>query len=99
MRSSEYQFNVTDVVVVKPNILDPDFGTEIYGWVGTIEVIEVDERSEVLYKIRWSQNTLDKISGDLRQACMEFGLDYQSMHLLESDIERFASGMAESFFN
>lgn len=92
MKQHRHRFKISDVVIVKPGTVDPDFLTDLTGWVGVIQQVVFKHPQEVLYKIRWSEKTLKRYAGSLKQVCQDMGLDVASMYLLESEIDLYAAG-------
>ncbi len=72
-----------DSVVVKSDVLDPDFGTDISGWQGRIE--KVDYGDTVF--IRWDSITLRKMGLDIIIRCENENLDWDVMTLDTVEIE------------
>ncbi|MBF0260148.1 MAG: hypothetical protein HQK62_15195 [Desulfamplus sp.] len=75
-------FKEGDVVKVKPDIKDPDLGTDISGWVGRIEEIEDD-----LILIEWDSLTLSNMTAASITKCEQEGMDWSCMWLSPSDLE------------
>ncbi|UXI03220.1 hypothetical protein [Photobacterium sp. TY1-4] len=90
-KQAGHQFRISDVIV-KPGTVDPDFLTDLSGWVGVIQRMVFKHPQEVLYQIRWSEKTLKRYACSLKQACQEMGLDVTSMYLLESEIDLYTAG-------
>ena len=73
---------VGDSVVVKSDILDPDFEVGISGWQGRIE--EVDDGTVF---IRWDSITLRGMQLDMIIQCENENLDWEVMTLDKGDVE------------
>lgn len=71
-------FKEGDSVVVKPGIVDLDFGTEIGGWQGRI--LE-EPGSDNLVLIGWDSITLKNMPGSVIEQSEEQGLDWTKMYL------------------
>lgn len=79
-----HDFNVGDSVVVKPGIMDPDFGVEIGGWQGRVsEGLCI----EGMVLIRWDSVTLQNMPDSMIERCEEQGLDWTEMVLEARDVE------------
>ncbi|MGF1703960.1 hypothetical protein L4D09_27100 [Photobacterium makurazakiensis] len=98
MRQVKNKFSVGDMVIVNRGMIDPDFGQEISGWVGTVESLRYLDHTGFMYKVRWSLETL-KESSVLRVSCDELGLDFETMQLLDPDISLYSSARAKQFLN
>ena len=75
--------HVGDSVVVKSDVLDPDFGFDISGWQGRIE--EVDDGKTLF--IRWDSITLREMRLDIIIRCENENLDWEVMTL---DVDEIA---------
>jgi len=78
-------FKEGDSVVVKPGIVDPDFGTEIGGWRGRILGIRPDREDAVL--IGWDSITLKDMPASVIEQSEEQGLDWTKMYLDAQEVE------------
>jgi hypothetical protein len=78
-------FQVGDSVMVKPGILDPDFGIEIGRWQGRITEIGVGQRDTIM--ISWDSITLRHIPDSVIEQCEERGLAWTEMGLEAHEIE------------
>jgi hypothetical protein len=76
---------VGDSVMVKPGILDPDFGIEIDGWQGRISVIGVGQRDTIM--IARDSVTLRHMPDSVIKQSIEQGLDWTQMGLKAHEIE------------
>ena len=76
-------FKVGESVVVKPNVADPDFGTDIGGWQGRVK--EVDDDTVF---IAWDSITLRKMGIELVIRCENENFDWEVMTLNKKDIEK-----------
>jgi len=77
-------FKEGDSVVVKPGIVDSDFGVEIGGWQGRI--LEEPGR-DGLVLIGWDSITLKSMPGSVIEQSEEQGLDWTKMYLEAQEIE------------
>ena len=96
MEQLKSKFSIADMVTVNGGMIDPDFGQEISGWIGTVEAIRYVEGVGHIYSIRWSNETLSENSV-LRVSCEELGLDFETMQLVESDLSLHSSARAKQF--
>jgi hypothetical protein len=78
-------FKEGDSVVVKPGIVDPDFGIEIGGWQGRILGIGPAREDTVL--IGWDSITLKDMPGSVIERSEEQGLDWTKMYLDAQEVE------------
>ena len=78
-------FKEGDSVVVKPGIVDPDFGIEIGGWQGRVLGIEPGGGDTVL--ICWDSITLKNMSSSVIEQSEEQGLDWTKMYLEAQEVE------------
>jgi hypothetical protein len=78
-------FKEGDSVVVKPRIVDPDFGIEIGGWQGRILGTGPDREDTVL--IGWDSITLKNMPGSVIEQSEEQGLDWTKMYLEAQEVE------------
>jgi hypothetical protein len=78
-------FKEGDSVVVKPGIVDPDFGIEIGGWQGRILGIGPDREDTVL--IGWDSITLKDMPSSVIEQSEEQGLDWAKMYLDAQEVE------------
>lgn len=85
-------FKVGDSVIVKPGVIDPDFGMSIGGWQGRIEEIT---DSETVF-IRWDSITLVEMGIDIIIRCENENFDWEVMYLKNVDIEVAISRDTES---
>ena len=77
-------FKAGDSVVVKPGMVDPDFGLEIGGWQGRI--LEEPGRDD-LALIGWDSITLESMPGSVIEQSEEQGLDWTKMYLEAQEVE------------
>ena len=96
MNLTKNKFSVADMVIVNRGMVDPDFGQEISGWIGTVEHCRFVEGSGFIYKVRWSRETL-KDNSVLRVSCEELGLDFETMQLFENELSLHSSVRAKHF--
>lgn len=87
MKEKTSKFKEHDLIRVLPNIKDPDFMTNIGGWIGRVEEIELSENGTWLYKIRWDSETITKAGCDYIDKCEDENLDYEVMYLEENELE------------
>ena len=83
---------IGDSVVVKPGVLEPDFGMDIGGWQGRIK--EIDDAGTAL--ITWDSITLRQMGLDVAIRCENENLDWELMTLDTTEIERTASRDSEA---
>lgn len=81
------KFKEQDLVQILPNIKDPDFMTNIGGWIGKIEEIELSENETWLYKIRWDNETIKRAGKAYIDNCEVKNLDYEVTYLEEHELE------------
>ena len=79
-------FKVSDSVIVKANIKDPDFGLDIGGWQGRISKIQTDDDGTMLC-IDWDSQTLARMSDEMIARCEEEGFGWEQMYLDATDVE------------
>ncbi|MGR5063932.1 hypothetical protein [Photobacterium sp. DNB22_13_2] len=96
MEQMKSKFSIEDMVSVNGGMVDPDFGQEISGWIGTVESIRYADGVGYIYTVRWSNETLCENSV-LRVSCEELGLDFETMQLIESDVCLYSSARAKHF--
>jgi hypothetical protein len=87
MKENTSKFKENDIVRVLPDVVDPDFNTNIGGWTGQIEEIEIYKKGSWLYRIRWDKETIAKEGGAYIDKCERENLDYKVMYLEENDLE------------
>ena len=75
--TAKIRFNTGDSVVVKPNVKDPDTGTDIGGSQGRI--CEID--NEGLVAVEWDSVTLKNLSASSIAKSEKEGLDWTTMYL------------------
>jgi hypothetical protein len=80
-------FKLADSVVVKQEVLDPDFDVNIGGWQGRISEI-----SEDLICISWDSITLQQMPRDIIDRCEQEDLDWAVMYLAREDVELTSAG-------
>jgi len=76
-------FEIGESVVVKPNVVDPDFGTDIGGWQGRVKELHDDT-----IFIVWDSITLREMGLDLIIRCEKENLDWQVMTLNKREVEK-----------
>ncbi|MCQ1060664.1 hypothetical protein ACQKPX_14640 [Photobacterium sp. DNB23_23_1] len=96
MKQAKSKFSIADMVTVNCGMVDPDFGQDISGWIGTVENIRYADEVGYIYTLRWSDETLCE-SSVLRVSCEELGLDFETMQLIESDLSLYSSARAKQF--
>ena len=80
------RFSVGDAVRVRAGVIDPDFpDIPLDGWAGA--VAECDETSPPLYLVRWSAETLARLTPAYRVRCDREGMDADETWLLGTDLE------------
>lgn len=80
------RFSVGDAVRVRAGVIDPDFpDIPLDGWAGV--VAECDETSPPLYLVRWSTETLSRLTPVYRMRCDREGMDADETWLLGKDLE------------
>ncbi len=85
------RYTVGDSVRVRAGVLDPDFpDIPLAGWAG--EVADIDETSPPLYLIRWSAETLSKVTPAYTVRCEREVMDGDETWLLGKDLEADAGG-------
>lgn len=77
-------FKAGDAVVVKPGVMDPDFGIDIGGWQGRL--VE-DPGPEGTVLIAWDSVTLQNMPDAMIEGCEEKGLGWTEMMLEARDVE------------
>ena len=81
---------IGDSVIVKQGIKEPDLEEfEMSGWQG--RVIEIDndtDKDNILITIEWNTLTLEQLPSKFIQQSEIDGLDWQSMVLYESDLDK-----------
>lgn len=84
------KFKVGDSIKVVEGTVDPDYDhIEIGGWCGRIFAIEeLDGEDGTLYTIEWDSISLKSLDPEIILECIEEGIDYKYISLLESDIEK-----------
>lgn len=73
-------------VKVKPGVKDPDTGDDIGGWQGRITDFGEDEGQRTVC-IAWDSHTLKSMPEKAVTHAIREGVDWQSMFLLETEIE------------
>ncbi|MEE9411836.1 MAG: hypothetical protein V3V22_02165 [Methylococcales bacterium] len=84
-KTSKYKYG--DKVRVAAGVTDPDFKTNIESWSGEIDDIEIIDDQSWMYHIIWDKGTLQFAGGDYISKCEKENLDYESMYLLENELE------------
>lgn len=79
------RFQLGDPVVVKAHVLDPDLGTDIGGWQGTISDISDEEHTVC---VEWDSATLDAMPASVIDYCEKQGLAWNEMYLAVDDVEQ-----------
>jgi hypothetical protein len=84
------KFKVGDSIKVIEGTVDPDYDhINIGGWYGRIFAIEeLDGEDGTLYTIEWDSISLKSLDSEIILECIEEGIDYKYISLLESDIEK-----------
>lgn len=87
----EHRYTVGDAVRVRAGVADPDFpDIPLAGWAGVIA--SIDETIPPLYLVRWSAETLSRITPAYRVRCEREGMDGDETWLLGKDLEEDAGG-------
>ncbi|NEQ96730.1 MAG: hypothetical protein F6K30_08405 [Cyanothece sp. SIO2G6] len=81
-------FKVGDVVVVKPDVFDPDFKIPLGGWQGRISAINP---SHTVLRIDWDSITLQQMPADIVERCQSEGLYWHYMSLYAEEVELTAA--------
>jgi hypothetical protein len=80
-------FSIGESVVVKPAVVDPDYGFDMGGWQGRItENHHADEQGNPLVSIAWDSITLKQMSVEIIERSEEDGLDWSVMGLYASEV-------------
>jgi hypothetical protein len=87
MKNKTSKFREADVVHVLPGVRDPDFGTNIGGWSGKVEEINLSDDGFWLYTIRLDQDTLSAAGDDYAEKCENENLNFEILSLAEKDLE------------
>ncbi len=89
VRENESKFKTKDIVRVLPGVKDPDFKTDLGGWSGSIEEVDLSENGEWLYSIRWDRETLSMVGDEYIDKCEDENLDYELIYLEEKELGLF----------
>ena len=85
------RYSVGDAVRVRAGVIDPDFpDIPLAGWAGL--VASIDETIPPLYLVRWSAETLSRITPAYVVRCDREGMDADETWLLGKDLEADAGG-------
>ena len=76
-------FEIGESVVVKPNVADPDFGTDIGGWQGRVKEVDKDT-----VFIAWDSITLRGMGIELVIKCENENFDWEVMTLSKKEVEK-----------
>ncbi len=76
-------FEIGESVVVKPNVLDPDFGTDIGGWQGRVK----DVYDDTIF-IAWDSMTLREMGLDIVIRCELENLEWEVMTLNKNEVKK-----------
>ena len=87
MKAKTSKFKINDIVRVLQGVKDPDFKTNIGGWTGKVEEIDLSDKGSWLYTIRWDKETLSKAGDDYIGKCEDENLDYETIFLEEKELE------------
>ena len=87
MKEITSKFKEDNIVRVLPGVKDPDFKTNIGGWTGKVEEIDLSDNGSWLYIIRWDKETLSKAGDDYIDKCENENLDYEIIFLEEKELE------------
>ena len=77
------KLKIGDSVIVKNGIKDPDFNTDLSGWVGRI--IEIDSS---IILIEWDSITIQQMDYDIITKAEDDGLEWQLMNLETTDVRK-----------
>lgn len=88
MNIKQSKFHCGQNVRVVEGTKDPDYGTDIGGWSGSVEDILPDKEGNEtwLYMILWDKRTLRKMGRKVLRRCEKDNLDYTRMCLGESEL-------------
>ena len=75
-----------DSVVVKPGVLDYDFGIDMEGWQGRITEITPAGNQETVM-VAWDSITLRNMPDEMLEQCEEQGLDWTIYGIEATDVE------------
>jgi tetratricopeptide (TPR) repeat protein len=82
-------FKIGDTVKVKEGITDLDFGTDMSGWHGRVNEIDVEtETGKLMLLIEWDSQTLDETPEEAIERSEQENLDWTEMYLLAEDVVR-----------
>lgn len=81
-------FKVGDVVVVKPDVFDPDFKIPLGGWQGRITAMNP---SYTVLRIDWDSITLRQMPPDVVERCQMEGLYWHYMSLYAEEVKLAAA--------
>ena len=86
-------FKIGDSVVVKQGLKEPDSEDfEIGGWQGRIiEIDKLSNEEHIVISIEWDSITLNQLPSDYIHKCEIDGLDWQTMNLFNTDIDKTVS--------
>lgn len=85
-------FEVGDSVVVKADVLDPDFAINIGGWQGRVKEVY----DEGLLLISWDSVTLVEMGLELTIKCELENLDWKETTLSQSEVQTTTSRDSEA---
>jgi hypothetical protein len=85
------RYSVGDAVRVRTGVIDPDFpDIPVSGWAGVIA--ECEDSDPPLYLVRWTAETLSRVTPVYRVRCDREGLDPTQTSLLGEDLEPDTGG-------
>jgi hypothetical protein len=87
MSNKTSKFKPGDIVRVLNGVRDPDFQTNMGGWSGKVEEVDLIEDGSWLYTIVWDQDTLSVAGDDYESECERNNLDFERIYLEEKDLE------------
>ena len=85
------RYSIGDTVRVRAGVIDPDFSDiPLAGWAGVIA--DIDETIPPLYLVRWTPDTLSRITPAYRVRCDREDMDADETWLLGKDLETDVGG-------
>lgn len=87
--NTQTKFHVGQKVRVVAGVKDPDYGSPIGGWSGSIEDIVLSDTGDGswLYNIHWDRKTFESMSRALLKKCEKDDFDFARMVLAEYELE------------
>lgn len=87
MKNKNIPFSISDSVIVKKGIKDPDSGVKMGGWQGRVINIQDTNPKEILLVIAWDSLTLQNLPESYIKESEEQGLDWSEMCLFPTEVE------------